>query len=182
MKTSTWVILICVAILAVLFLLFRSRGSQTSTPTSTPVPTNTPVPANTPVPSSTPEPANPPASSSIQNITWLWMSVTNKDSGAQTVVPEPAKYTIAFYPDNTLSVLADCNTISGTYSQDNGFSIKLGASTLMACGEGSLDQQYVQLLNNVAAGGPDGAGGLALETAGGQQRMLFSNGGPAPKP
>ena len=29
--------------------------------------------------------------------------------------------------------------------------------------------------------GPDGAGNLALETAGGEQRMLFKNGGPAPK-
>jgi hypothetical protein len=33
----------------------------------------------------------------------------------------------------------------------------------------------------VAAGGPDGAGNLALETDGGEQRMLFKNGGPAPK-
>jgi hypothetical protein len=31
------------------------------------------------------------------------------------------------------------------------------------------------------AGGPDGAGGLALENAGGEQRMLFQNGGPAKK-
>jgi hypothetical protein len=48
------------------------------------------------------------------------------------------------------------------------------------CGESSLDQQYLQLLGSIAAGGPDGAGGLALETAGGEQRMLFKNGGPAP--
>jgi hypothetical protein len=40
----------------------------------------------------------------------------------------------------------------------------------------------LQLLSNIAAGGPDGAGGLALETAGGAERMLFKNGGPAPKP
>jgi Trk-type K+ transport system membrane component len=30
-----------------------------------------------------------------------------------------------------------------------------------------------QLLSSVAAGGPGGIGGLALETAGGEQRMLF---------
>ena len=46
------------------------------------------------------------------------------------------------------------------------------------CGENSLDQQYVQLLSSIVAGGP---GGLALETAGGEQRMLFKNGGAAPK-
>ena len=61
----------------------------------------------------------------------------------------------------------------------NGFSITLGAATMAACGEGSLDQQYLQLLSAIAAGGPDGAGGLALETAGGEQRMLFKNGGVA---
>ena len=51
--------------------------------------------------------------------------------------------------------------------------------TMAACGDDSLDQQYVELLGSVAAGGPDGAGGLALETAGGEQRMLFVNGGAA---
>ena len=29
------------------------------------------------------------------------------------------------------------------------------------------------------AGGPDGTGGLALESAGGAERMVFQNGGPA---
>ena len=43
------------------------------------------------------------------------------------------------------------------------------------CGEDSLDQQYVDLLGQVVAGGSDGAGGLALETAGGAQRMLFES-------
>ena len=51
---------------------------------------------------------------------------------------------------------------------------------MMYCGDTSLDQQYLGLLGSVAAGGPDGAGGLALENAGGEQRMLFKNGGPAP--
>jgi hypothetical protein len=49
------------------------------------------------------------------------------------------------------------------------------------CGEASLDQQYLKLLGSIVAGGPDGQGNLALETAGGAQRMLFKNGGPAPK-
>ena len=50
---------------------------------------------------------------------------------------------------------------------------------MAACGDDSLDAQYLALLGAVAAGGPDGAGGLALETAGGEQRMLFVNGGVA---
>jgi heat shock protein HslJ len=116
----------------------------------------------------------------VQNIVWQWLSVTDQSTGATTTVPNPENYTIIFRPDNTLTGQADCNSFSGSYSQQNGFTITLGATTLAFCGEASLDQQYLQLLGSVAAGGPDGAGGFALETAGGAQRMLFENGGAAP--
>ncbi len=53
------------------------------------------------------------------------------------------------------------------------------ASLMSACG--TLDLQYLILLSQVVAGGPDSAGNLALETAGRSRRMLFSNGGPAPQ-
>ena len=51
---------------------------------------------------------------------------------------------------------------------------------MAACDQGSMDQQFLNLLDDVAAGGPDGAGGLMLQTAGGAQKLLFSNGGAAP--
>jgi heat shock protein HslJ len=160
----------CLSILAVLILTGCSSGSD-----QTPAPTNMP----NPTPTSAPATAAP---NPIQNIIWQWVSVTNQSTGAKTTVPNPANYTISFYNDGTLSGKADCNTFDGTYSQKNGFSIKLGATTMAFCGEASLDQQYTNLLSNVAAGGPDGAGGLALETAGGEQRMLFNNGGATVKP
>jgi heat shock protein HslJ len=127
-------------------------------------------------PKATPTPAN-----SITGIVWQWNSVTNQTTKQTTTVPSPGNYTITFNADGTLTGKADCNTFNGTYSQQNGFIIKLGASTMAFCGEASLDQQYLQLLGNVVAGGPDGAGNLALENAGGEQRMLFKNGGAAPK-
>jgi heat shock protein HslJ len=52
----------------------------------------------------------------------------------------PKKYTIIFNTDGTFEGQADCNAISGTYSQENGFTITLGPSTLAFCGEDSLDQ------------------------------------------
>jgi heat shock protein HslJ len=128
------------------------------------------APAATPAPAST---------NSITGIVWQWTTVT--DQGKTTTIPNPENYTIVFNTDGTLNGKADCNNFTGVYSQQNGFTIKLGASTMAFCGEASLDLQYTQLLSNVAAGGPDGAGGLALETAGGAQRMLFNNGGAAPK-
>jgi heat shock protein HslJ len=123
--------------------------------------------------------ATPAPSNSITGLVWQWTTVT--DQGKTTTVPNPENYTIIFNTDGTLNGKADCNTFNGVYSQQNGFTIKLGASTMAYCGDASLDLQYTQLLSNVAAGGPDGAGGLALETAGGAQRMLFKNGGAAPK-
>ena len=124
--------------------------------------------------------ATPTPASTIQGIVWQWVSVTNQSTGEETSVRNPEKYTITFNADGTLNGIADCTTFNGSYSQENGLTI-LGASATALCGVGSLDQQYLALLNSVVAGGPDGAGGLALETAGGEQRMLFTNEGAASK-
>ena len=125
--------------------------------------------------------ATPTPTDSIQDIVWQWTMVTNKTTSETTTVSNPENYTITFKADGTLEGKADCNTFSGTYSQENGFSIELGATTMMYCGDTSMDQQYLELLGSVAAGGPDGEGNLALETPGGEQRMLFKNGGAATK-
>jgi heat shock protein HslJ len=133
------------------------------------------------VPPPTPAPATATPANAITSIVWQWTSVTNQTTKETTEVAKPQDYTITFRDDGTLSGKADCNNFTGVYSQENGFSIKLGATTMAACGNDSLDQQYLQLLGAIAAGGPDGAGNLALETAGGEQRMLFKKGGAATK-
>ena len=171
-KKTLFYILLAVLAAVLIFTFFGL--AVISPPAATPTPEPAALPAATP----TPEPVTPP-SSSIQGILWQWTSLTNKTSGTTTPVPAPENYTITFNSDGTLAGKADCNNFSGTYSQEGGFTIQLGASTMAFCGEGSLDQQYLELLGSVAAGGPDGTGGLALETAGGEQRMLFLNGGAA---
>jgi heat shock protein HslJ len=130
-------------------------------------------------PTATPVPATATPSNTITDIVWEWTSVTNKTTGATTTVPDPQNYTLTFRTDDTLSGKSDCNTFTGTYSQENGLIIQLGSSTMAACGEGSLDQEYMTLLGSIVAGGPDGQGNLALENAGGEKRMLFRNGGAA---
>jgi heat shock protein HslJ len=131
-------------------------------------------PAVEPVAAPTATPSN-----TITNIVWQWTSVTTKPTGETTTVADPQNYTITFLDDGTLSGKADCNSFTGTYAQEGGFTITLGASTMAYCGEASLDQQYLELLSAVVAGGPDGQGNLALENAGGEKRMLFVNGGAA---
>lgn len=124
--------------------------------------------------------AEPASSDSITGIVWQWESVTEQPTRNTITVPDPQNYTLIFNEDGTFTGQADCNNIAGTYSQEGGFTITLGPSTLAFCGEDSLDVQYLDLLSQVVAGGPDGSGGLALETPAGQMRMIFSNGGAAP--
>lgn len=120
--------------------------------------------------------------SGYTDITWEWVSVDSTMTGGEKVtVPNPENYTIVFREDGTINGLADCNSFGGTYTQGEGgdFDIELGATTMMACPEGSLDAQYMTLLSNVAAAGPDGSGGFAMTGAGGVDYMLFRDGGPA---
>lgn len=116
----------------------------------------------------------------VADIVWEWVSVANQPARETTEVPNPENYTLVLREDGTFSGTADCNQISGSYTSDSGYSFTLGPSTMAACGPDSMDQQYLELLGSVVAGGPDGVGGFALETAGGEYRMKFSNGGAAP--
>ena len=164
-----------------------AKSSPTSSPTVKPSvtvvsPTATQVPP-TANPSATvvPPTAKPSATSvpptaiptinPIQNINWQWVSLM--DEGTPSNVPNPADYTLIFNSNGTLNGKADCNSFKGTYSQQNGLIISINSSTTAFCGEGSLDTMYLSLLGSVVAGGPDGTGGLALETMGGTQRMTF---------
>ena len=148
------------AVLAILVMLLAACAPIPASITPTQAPTDAPV-----------------TQAEITNIVWQWTSVTDQTTKETKIVPSPESYTIIFNADGTLNGKADCNAFAGAYSQENGFTIKLGPSTMAYCGEESLDTSYLQLLSSVAAGGPDGADNLALETAGGAQRMLFAAGG-----
>jgi heat shock protein HslJ len=181
------ILLLLIVIMVVLLIRARSSGNQdtiaTPVPTAISMPSATPKPTAIPIPTATPIPPVPTSTTgnenaAIQNIVWQWTQLT--DQGAVTTVPNPGSYTIIFRADETFTGTADCNQISGTYSTRNGFSISVRTSTQAYCGESSMDQLYLSTLADVVAGGPDGAGGLALETGGGAQRMQFMNGGTAP--
>ena len=87
-------------------------------------------------------PAAPPASSNtITGIVWQWMSVTDQATKQTTTVPNPASYTIIFNVDGTTTGKADCNSFTGTWSQQNGFDIQVVPNVMAACG--TLDSQYL---------------------------------------
>ena len=130
---------------------------------------------------STPEAAEESTEFTLTGIEWQWTSVTDQSSGETTDVPNPENDFLIFNEDGTFEGKADCNGVGGEYTYEEGgaFSLTLGPSTLAYCGDESMDQQFVELLGSIAAGGPTGDGGLALDTAGGAQRMMFQNGGEA---
>jgi heat shock protein HslJ len=117
---------------------------------------------------------------SLTGVEWQWESITIAGQEAQAV-PNPAGYTIIFNEDGTLYGMNDCNSYNGSYTTEGGgIQIQLGASTAAFCGEESMDLLFSQSLAMIVAGGPDGTGNLALESAGAERRLVFSNGGPAP--
>jgi len=132
------------------------------------------------VPPATATPADTPTG--IDGIVWQWVSVTEQTTSSTEEVPNPELYTLVLNADGTLSGRADCNTYAGTYSQEVGLEISVDEVTEEECGADSLAQEYLDLLDQVVAGGPDGAGGLALETAGGAQRVMFRDSGEADAP
>ncbi len=154
---------IIVLILAAVLLVSCTPADESTTEVGSP--TETPAAAT---------------SDSIQGIVWNWQTWNDTTTDSSTRVPDPDNYTIIFNADGTTEGQADCNTFSGTYSQESGFTITVQTDVMAACDVGSMDQAYFRLLGDVAAGGPDGSGGLMLQTAGGAEQMLYSNGGAAP--
>lgn len=118
----------------------------------------------------------------IQSITWQWTALVETEPASQSVVPDAENYTVTFFPDNFLSVKADCNQVLGEYSVDGDqMSLQLGPSTLAFCGDESSDQQFLGLLSQVASFGMEGEQ-LLLNLQDGAGKMIFQNGGAAQQP
>ena len=90
------------------------------------------------------------AGGDITGKTWHLTAITTVAPNFQGVVPAEAmaNYTISFHPDDTFDAKADCNQVAGEYTitGKSVLTIKPGPSTLAACGEGSLSNQYVAAL------------------------------------
>jgi len=114
---------------------------------------------------------------SILDISWQWVDLVETEPANQSVVPDPENYTLAFHADGTLDIQADCNQVKAAYSQQgSALIIELGPSTMAACGEDSLDQQFLALLDKVSSFGML-AGDLKL--VGEKFTMGFADGGSA---
>ncbi|MBZ0291187.1 MAG: alpha/beta fold hydrolase [Anaerolineae bacterium] len=67
-------------------------------------------------------------------------------------IPEGNTYTITFTDVEQLVIIADCNTVNASYAigDDKSISIELGASTLMACPEGSIADDFLAVIESTS--------------------------------
>lgn len=90
------------------------------------------------------------ADSTLEGAIWQWTCLKENEPASQTVVPKPENYTVTFNQGGGLQIKADCNMVQGGYTlEGDRISILLGPSTLAACGEQSLDRQFLGLLERV---------------------------------
>jgi heat shock protein HslJ len=106
--------------------------------------------------------------------TWQWTHLTENAPLAHSEVSDPHLYTLTLGDDGSFHVRADCNTVAGTFVTDGDeITLTLGPSTLVACPEGSLADQYVDLLHTVDAFSVQGTD-LRLELADAAGTMGFT--------
>jgi len=78
--------------------------------------------------------------------TWeLGASVIN---GEVVEIDSPENYTLTFNEDGTVSIKADCNNATGSYSDDGTtLSVEVGPTTLAACPADSLSEEFINLVS-----------------------------------
>jgi heat shock protein HslJ len=94
--------------------------------------------------------------------TWQLSAVTETVPAFQGVVPEAdrSRYTITFANDGTAAIKADCNNVMATYTTTSGSAIHivLGPSTLVACPEDSIADEFLAGLSGATAYNVHGSG------------------------
>jgi heat shock protein HslJ len=106
--------------------------------------------------------------------TWRWTNLTENAPLAHSEVSDPSLYTLTLADDGSFQAKADCNSVVGTYVTDGDeITLSPGPSTLVACPEGSLADQFVSLLHTVSTFGVDGDD-LALHFEDAAGKMTFT--------
>lgn len=106
--------------------------------------------------------ATPEVSSNLTTFVWELTELQTGPNSSATP-DDPTRYTISFNDDGTVSIVADCNVASGTYTVDGStIDIEVGPMTLVACPEGSLSDQWVNDLGEAVSFSMNDAGELVL--------------------
>ncbi len=81
--------------------------------------------------------------SALAGTTWVWSETQMNDGALKTPATEGV-FTLTFGEDGTAGATTDCNTFSGSYTEDgSSLTIDLPVATLMACPDGNQEQEFV---------------------------------------
>jgi heat shock protein HslJ len=86
----------------------------------------------------------------ITGTIWQWVQTLYNDD-TKAAPADPKNYIVQFQEDGTINVKADCNQKGGTYfAEGKRLSLKITHSTMAACPEGSLEDEFVRGLSGGA--------------------------------
>ncbi len=86
----------------------------------------------------------------LTDVLWAWNELIEPDG--QSLIINPDSYTLKFFPDGSVNIVADCNSGSGTYSvDDSAMTIEVGVWTQALCSDDSLHDQFLQYLSQVVS-------------------------------
>jgi heat shock protein HslJ len=101
----------------------------------------------------------------LTGVTWQWQG--GEDADGQATPDDPSRYTVAFLPDGSLAVGADCNRGFGRYAAvGDQLGLVVTGLTRASCPPESLGDRFVRDLNAAVAAGFV-AGDLSLRLAAG---------------
>ena len=139
----------------------KPTAKPTAAPTAKPTaaPTAKPTAAPTSGATSTPSRTPPPASQGLLGYSWQLASISEKNPAFQGEIPadQRHKYTLELAQDGTFSALADCNTVTGTYTTadaaaaSGNLTLTPDAGSAEACPDGSFGDLYTYGLGNVTS-------------------------------
>lgn len=114
--------------------------------------------------------------SALAGTTWVWSQTQMNDDTLKTPAMEGA-FTLTFGEDGTAGATTDCNTYSGSYTEDGGsLAIDLPAATLMACPDGSQEQEFIADVTSINGYIITDEGDLALLLPFDSGSMIFTPG------
>jgi heat shock protein HslJ len=117
---------------------------------------------------------NEESTAPLSGTSWRWEKFQGTTADTITVTQAGA-YTIDFRPDGKVSIRADCNRGSGTYTiKGNDLAISIKVLTRAACPPESLSDRYIQHLNDVASYVFE-SGRLTLYLKTDEDRMVFTS-------
>lgn len=135
---------ILVPALLILFVILAACSSTEVIETETPISTETPTET---VDVSEELSIDP---NLIYDKEFQWISFIEPDFISQSIIENPENYRLVLRQDGTLTYTADCHTGEGNFTLiEENINIEIDATEITSCGEGSLANFYVGLLNQI---------------------------------